>query len=317
MRSIKTDQLEQIGKGVTAVVYALDEKRIVKVFRDVVPAEDIRYEYDCALLVEKLGIQTPRALEMVSTDGGTGIIYDRIRGITLSEVMQKDKSNLYDLGVQYGSIVKSVHRQTVRGMKLPGAGEKMRKILENSTYFLTEEKIKEYVGYIELVPDAECLLHGDIAPVNIMVEDDQMYIIDFPMIMVGNPLFDLLQPYSFCVQTRHLFELYLEMSEEEKNSPVGQYLARFRARYLNEEQSKRVWDGFVEGYFGKVPEEKRKDLEYTLQFYYSIRQICSVMKQKEFGDETVRFLVGRGMNWIQKNKDEMKRMDFSLFEQIR
>ncbi len=314
MRNINADQLEQIGKGVTAGVYALDEDRIVKIFRDVVPIEEIRYEYDCARLVAGMGIHTPRALEIVSTDEGTGIIYERIKGITLSEVMQENKTDLFQLGERYGCIVKSLHQQTVEGIRLPRVREKMKRVIEAGADFLTAGDIEEYTGYIELVPERERLLHGDIAPVNIMVEEGQMYIIDVPMVMVGNPLFDLLQPYSFCVQTRCLYELYLEMPEEEKNSPVGRYLARFKTRYLNEEQSRRVWDGFFMGYFGEMEDEKRKNLEYTLQFYYSIRQVGAVMMRRKFGDETVRFLVKRGKSWINENKKDMKRLDFSLFE---
>lgn len=312
MRTIEVNHLEVIGKGVTATVYLLDEDHIVKIFKDIIPMEDIQYEYECARLVEKLGIRTPCAREIVGSDQGTGIIYDRVKGITLSDVMQKDKEHLYDYGVKYGRIVKSFHEQSIPDSKLPDAKETMKNVLNDYKDFLTEKERDEIRHYIDLVPSASRLLHGDIAPVNIMVEDGQMYVIDVPMIMTGNPLFDLLQPYSFCVQTRNLFELYLGMSEDEKNSPVGKYLARFQARYLNEEESGRVWDGFLMGYFGKDLGEKREKLECTLRFYYSIRQIGTIMMRKKFGDETVRFLLGRGMEWIQNNKDKIDNLDFSL-----
>ncbi len=312
MRTIDVSHLDTIGKGVTATVYLLDEDHIVKVFRDVVPMQDIKYEYDCAKLVENMGIRTPCAREIVSSGQGTGIIYDRVKGITLSDLMQKDKSNLYEYGLKYGRIVKSLHERTIEGSSLPDAKEHMKSALDDSSDFLSEAEKNEVCRLIDLVPPGSSLLHGDIAPVNIMVEDGQMYIIDFPTIMVGRPLFDLLQPYSFCVQTRLLFEHYLQMTEEEQKSPVGQYLARFRARYLNSEESGRVWDGFVTGYFGKVSAEEREDLEFTLRVYYAVRQVGTIIMRRKFGDEVVRFLLNRGMNWIKEHKDEMDRIDYSL-----
>ncbi len=313
MRKIDVSHLDTIGKGVTATVYLLDEDHIVKVFKDIIPMEDIQYEYDCARLVEGLGVKTPCAQEIVSSDEGTGIIYDRVKGITLSDVMQKDKAHLYEYGMQYGHIVKSLHEKQVEGRKLPNAKDNMMKILDDSEDFLTEKEREEVRQYIDLVPPGKNLLHGDIAPVNIMVEDKEMYIIDVPMIMIGNPLFDLLQPYSFCVQTRNLYELYMNMSEEEKESQVGHYLARFESRYLNAEESKRVWEGFLMGYFGSDLGEKRDRLEYTMRFFYSIRQIGTIMMRKKFGDDVVRFLLKRGMDWIQTNKAEIDKLDFSFF----
>ncbi len=313
MRTIDVSQLDMIGKGVTAAVYLLDEKHIVKIFRDVIPMKDIQYEYDCAKLVERMGIQTPCAREIVSSDQGIGIIYDRVKGNTLSDEMQKDKSKLYEYGVKYGRIVKSLHERKLEDSNLPSAKFMMKNMLKDCTDSLTDQEIKEIERIIDLVPSKNCLLHGDIAPVNIMVEDGQMYIIDVPMIMVGNPLFDLLQPYSFCVQTRYLYEYYLSMPEDEKSGPVGQYLARFRARYLNKEESQKVWDGFVAGYFGNIQEEKRKNLEFTLRVFYAIRQIGTVMMRSKFGDEVVAFCQNRGRNWIQDHKDQMDHLDYSLF----
>ncbi len=314
MRKIDVSHLDTIGKGVTAAVYLLDEDHIIKVFKDIIPMEDIQYEYDCAQLVAGLGVKTPCAREIVSTDQGTGIIYDRVKGTTLSDVMQKDKAHLYEYGVQYGRIVKSLHDNQVEDKRLPNARDAMVKAFDDYEDFLTKEERDAIIQYFDLVPSGKNLLHGDIAPVNIMVEDKEMYIIDVPMIMAGNPLYDLLQPYSYCVQTRNLYELYMNMSEEEKESPVGHYLARFGSRYMNAEESQSVWDGFLMGYFGRDIGEKRANLEYTLRFYYSIRQIGVMVMRKKFGDDVVRFLMKRGLNWIENNKAEIHNMDFSLLQ---
>ncbi len=316
MEKIKVDQLERIGKGVTASVYAMDEDRIIKVFRDVVPADEIRYEYDCAKLVEKLGIRTPAAREIVQTDQGTGIIYDRVRGITLSQEMQKDKSKLYTYGLQYGELVKDFHKKTARDAQIPDAAEQFRKLFDHSEDFISASEKEELLKYIDLVPRSDCLLHGDFAPVNIMVENDVFYIIDVPTIMRGHTVFDLLQPYTFCCETVKLYGIYMAMSGEEKKSPVGLFLSRFGARYLDAEQSGLVWEGFLTGYFGEDMKEKKDSIEYTLHFYNSLKFMGSAKMRAKFGDEVTAFLTGYGRSWLQEHKQDRGNMDFSLFPQV-
>ncbi len=312
MRKIDVSNLSIIDKGVTSTVYCIDDDHIVKVFRDIISLDKIQYEYKCAKLVEKLGVCTPSAQEIVDSNQGTGIIYDRVKGINLSYAIQNDKEHLYEYGVKYGHIVKSLHDKNVSGFDLPDVKEHMKHFMDNGPVFLNEKEMEEVLHYIDLIPSGNRLLHGDISPVNIMVKDEQVYIIDVPMIKAGNPLFDLLQPYHFCVQTRLLYELYMNMSVKEKKSPIGKYLARFQTRYLNEEESGKVWGGFLAGYFGRIPGEKQRNLEYTLKLYYSIQQIGSSMIRKKFGSEVVRFLQNRGWEWIREHKDEKEKIDFSL-----
>ncbi len=316
MGKFNVDQLTMVGKGITASVYIVDEHTVIKVFRDVVPKDEIRYEYKCANLVEGLGIRTPAAREIIETSQGTGILYDRVCGITLSDEMQQNKSKLYEYGVQYGEVVRSIHEKKISDPAIPDAKESFKGIFQNCRDFVSDEEKKELFGYIDLVPDAGCLLHGDIAPVNIMVQDGQLYLIDVPTIMVGNPVFDLLQPFTFCCETTKLFGIYMAMSEEEKAGPVGRFLSRFEARYLDEAQSELVWDGFLKGYFGDDMNDqkvKKASIEYTLNFYNSIKFMGSTAMRAKFGDEVVSFMTNYGRNWLQAHKQDMNIMEFSYY----
>lgn len=316
MREITLRKLELLGKGVTASVYILDDQRIIKVFRDVVPMEEIQKEYDCARLVESLGIKTPSAREIVRTSDGIGIIYDRVKGITLSDMMQNNRAELFEYGMRYGQLVKSIHQKKVPRNTLKKDKETMKGLFENYEGFITDGEREELFSYIDLVPDAECLLHGDIAPVNIMVQDGEFFVIDVPTIMAGNPVFDLLQPYTFCRETTKLVESYKNMSEEEKESPIGVFLSRFKARYLDQLQSKTVWDGFLKGYFDIDPgegTEEKDSIEFTLNFYNSVKFMGAVYMRQKFGDEVTGFLVDHGRNWLLKHKNEMNRLSFSGF----
>ncbi|MCR4610954.1 MAG: phosphotransferase [Lachnospiraceae bacterium] len=317
MKELKVKDLELIGKGMTASVYIIDEKSVIKIFRDVVPMDEIQYEYDCAKRVENLGITTPKASEIVKTDGGVGIVYERITGDTLSEKMHEDVSKIYDYGVQYGEIVKDIHEKKITDNSIIRASDDFKSFFDNSEDFVSPDEKKELYEYIDMVPQRDSLLHGDIAPVNIMVQDGKLYVIDVPTIMVGHPIFDLLQPFTFCKVTTKLYEDYLSMTEEEKKSPVGIFLSRFGARYFKPEQSERVWEGFLKGYFGDIGLEKKDIIEYTLNFYNSIKFMGSTKMRAKFGDEVVRFMTDYGRTWLQKNKDnndiQSYVMDKSIF----
>ncbi len=316
MRKVEVGQLQLVGKGVTASVYIYDEDNVIKVFRDVVPKAEIQHEYDCAMLVENLGIRTPAARKIVESDQGTGIIYERVRGVTLSDEMQQDKSKLYEYGVRYGGQVRNIHEKHVMNASIPVANEAFKRLFDHSEDFVSAAEKEEMTGYIDLVPKADCLLHGDIAPVNIMVQNGRLIIIDVPTVMVGHPVFDLLQPFTFCRETTRLFGIYMALSDEDKNSPVGRFLSRFEKRYLDEEQSETVWKGFLEGYFGEDAESKREIVEYILDFYNSIKFMGSVAMRAKFGDEVVQFLTEYGRKWLQNNKQKMECMDFSIWSGI-
>lgn len=313
MKTISVVPLTLIGEGVTASVYILDDRRIIKVFRDVVPMEEIQYEHDCAKLVGDFGISTPAVGDIVKTDQGTGLIYERVKGNTLSDEMQRNKDKLYEYGVQYGELVKSIHEKEVPDGKLIRDKTMIKGWFDHCGGFITDAEKQELLFRIDSVPSGNNLLHGDIAPVNIMVGDGHLYVIDLPTIMAGNPVFDLLQPYTFCQETRKLIEIYRSMSAEEKKGPVGSFLSRFEARYLDQEQSDLVWNGFLKGYFGQEPGEWEAQVEYILHFYNSVKFMGSVVMRKKFGDEVTDFMVNYGRTWLREHKNEMENMDFSLF----
>lgn len=313
MREISTKNLNLIGKGVTASVYALDDATILKVFRAVVPKKDIDEEYACANLVNSLGISTPAALEMVRCGDETGIIYDRVHGPTLAEEIKLHPGAYYDYGIQYGAIVRQIHSKSIPNVNLPEAASFMARIFENPNPYMSDGEREELLSFLRLVPDSNHLLHGDISPVNLMVEDGRLVVIDVPTIMKGHPVFDLLQPYAYCKMTPELYERYLSLSEDEKASNVGKFMARFGARYLNSKDADLVWDGFFHGYFGPEPNISKKDFEDTLRFYNAVKLMGSIAMGSKFGDEVVRYLVEEGRSVIKELRPSViGRLPFAL-----
>lgn len=315
MAAMVMDPSKQIGKGVTASVYILDEEHIVKVFRDVIPYEEIRYEYDCANLVRDLGILTPRAEQIVETDCGTGIVYERVRGKTLSDMMQENKDRLFEYGKAYGALVRRLHDKRAPKTGIPLAKDAFKDYFSDCGDIISEKERKDVSELIDRVPERNSLLHGDIAPVNIMEENGTLYLIDVPTIKVGHPVFDLLQPYTFCRENSSFCEIYRNMSQDEKESDTGRFLSRFEKRYLNPKQSQDAWDGFLNGYFGQLSDRDKEAVEAVLHFYNSVKLMASVKMRNKFGEEVVRFLVDYGRDWLNQNMKMGETLDFSPFDQ--
>lgn len=311
-REISIDNLEVIGKGVTATVYLLDMDNVVKVFSKNVPIEKIQYEYDCAALVYDLGIKTPKVYEIIKSGDNYGIIYERMKGMIFSEYIIKNLENAYEMGIEYGHIVKGINSSKVVDKKLPKANEFMKKLYSGNNKWVSKDEAKLLDSIIDMVPINNSLLHGDIAPVNIMLNDNIFYLIDVTTIMCGNTLFDLLQPYTFCKITSKFYETYLNMPEEKKNSPLAFFLKRFESRYLEADVAEKLWNGFLDGYFGK-DNYLKENIDFIMKIYNSVKLMGACALSGTLPDEVIEYMTEYGRNIIMNNKDNLQRMDFTVF----
>ena len=79
---------QPIARGRTAEVYAWEDGQIVKLFQDWFSADQVKYEARAAHIVHAAGLPTPAVGEMVEIEGRLGLIYERVDGISMFEILQ-------------------------------------------------------------------------------------------------------------------------------------------------------------------------------------------------------------------------------------
>jgi len=77
------DVRDLVDEGSSAAVYRLPEKQVLKLFRDSMAEELVRYEYDAARFAHDSGIFVGRPVEMRRFDDRWGIIFEDLERPTL------------------------------------------------------------------------------------------------------------------------------------------------------------------------------------------------------------------------------------------
>jgi thiamine kinase-like enzyme len=181
------EKTKLIGVGNTAEVYDFDEKRVVKLFYEGYPKENIVKEFKNASIIKDSEFLKPKVHTLTFIDNRNGIIYDKLEGQSLLEELMKTG----DIN-HCAKVLSQVHREILRQ---PGTGlDSFHQIIRNAITwnmeFSDSRKIK-LLHILENLPEENILCHGDFHPGNILRCEDKIYTIDFMNLCYGNPLLDI------------------------------------------------------------------------------------------------------------------------------
>lgn len=234
-----------------------NKKYILKIFSTEL-LEKKKKEYTILKQIQKVKFLKPKPITIKKISGVEEYYYilTWIEGVTLTKyVKQKNMKELYRIGRKIGDIISEIHKERFDKADLTS---KIRKI-ENKIPKFKEIKIngvKETVdflekNYMELIKQPKSIIHGDINPENIIIDDkENIGIIDF-----GNSDID----YSY--QDMHQVQMY--------------------TRFLSIEVSAGIIDSYI----------KMKNINYFWKCYkiYSAYYCLSkIIWSEQFKDSSLR-----------------------------
>lgn len=177
-----------IGEGYTAEIYSWGEKEVVKLFRKDFPEEDVIREYDLCEIIEALGLPVPKVRQLIDLEGRKGIIYQRIIGESLLDKMMKHPFANGKYVRQLAQIHYQIHQY--KAEDLASYKDTLVWNISHNEQITTEQK-RVILDRLESLPEGGFLCHGDFHPGNIMIENDQTYILDWMTARSGNPCADV------------------------------------------------------------------------------------------------------------------------------
>ena len=262
MPEISVEGLEMIGAGANGRVYRLDEERIVKVYNPVSnPPEKIFREKQVAREAFIQGVPSALSYEMVRVGESYGIVYEMIDAQTLGEVIASHPESLEEHATRMARLLRELHATEFAEGTLPDARDSLHiwvDVAERSGYY-GADVIAAAHALVDSIPPANTFIHGDFHPANIMVTDDDEYLlIDMGDASVGDPIIDLMGSY----QIMNLVA----------KRPGGS----MRYTGLSSELSLRLWDIFIRAYLGTADEGTIEAYEGKLNFYVLIRSLAGV-----------------------------------------
>ena len=178
-----------IALGRTAEIYAWQESQVLKLFYDWVPEGNVRYEAEISRAVYAAGLPVPAVGNVMEIDGRFGLIYERVDGISMFEVLPVKPWKL----VSYARSLAELHTQMHRDAAIDGIPSQ-REHLEHKIHHakgLEPELQEAALTALEHMPVGTSLCHGDFHPGNVLITDKGPAIIDWVDASIGNPIADL------------------------------------------------------------------------------------------------------------------------------
>jgi uncharacterized protein (TIGR02172 family) len=178
-----------IARGRTAEVYAWGTGKVVKVYFPGFSAEDADYEAKIAAAVQESGVACPRFYEQVEFEGRPGLVYERVNGVPMSELVFKGPWRVPPLAKRMAKLHRAMHQPVIEA-DLPNQREKHTRRIERSDILPAALKTRLLEAYAK-IPDESRLCHGDFHPENILSNAGSDLAIDWIDVSVGHPLGDV------------------------------------------------------------------------------------------------------------------------------
>ena len=190
-RSITLSDLgAPIAIGRSAEIFAWKEGQVLKLFLKEIPAADIRTEFGNTREANASGACGMICHDTVAVEGRTGIILDRIDGISLTKTPDKNPLLFFTISKTLAELHVDLHKKKTK--KLRDIREIAAGMLDTKPLgFLTKDERKRAKAILGVLPDGGSVLHMDFHPENVIVHGDEYVIIDWMTAARGNPAADV------------------------------------------------------------------------------------------------------------------------------
>ncbi|WP_054943064.1 phosphotransferase family protein [Paenibacillus ihuae] len=180
-------QGNRIGVGRTAEVWEHGEGTILKLYLEDFPTAAVEQEFKVSTYVHAQGIRTPRPLELIESEGRSGIVFQQIHGRSLLAMIGEKPWRLAEYSKKLAALHYNLH-QLEGNPELGLYKDYLRKNIISAPMLTMEEK-SAVLEQLEKLPEGSKLCHGDFHPDNVLL-DEEAWIIDWMTGITGNPAAD-------------------------------------------------------------------------------------------------------------------------------
>lgn len=231
------------GEGATAISYfhRKDPNLMLKLFTGEVTTSRYAFkELKFAQHVEKCGISTPKAYDVVVAEGKIGIIYQRINNkVSYSRIIADDNSKLKEVCDNFVKELKLLHSKRCDTEYFVGIKDIVTQSIVGNKLFGKRAK-ERLLKFVKELGDSDNCLHGDPHTGNIITAEGKNYWIDLGAFTHGSPWYDIGGIYFF-------YKLF-----------AGRMISR-KFLHMNMRTLKKFWDQFVISYTGYTSKDKIKE----------------------------------------------------------
>ncbi|HKY82923.1 MAG TPA: phosphotransferase, partial [Sphingobium sp.] len=144
---------------------------------------------DAARIAATIGLPTAAPRARVSVEGRPALVYPEITGRSLAVTIRKQPLSAARLLGEMATLHHAVHRHAITGLRTVRSV-----LLTDIDYGPAPAPLKRAAAsYLQDLPDADRLLHGDFHIDNIVVRDQALIILDWAKAAMGDPAADVVR----------------------------------------------------------------------------------------------------------------------------
>lgn len=187
----------KLNEGITAdIFYWENSNKIIKLAKSKAYHQAMLTEYDNSQIAWDNGLPIPRPYELIDVDGRLGIVFERINGETLRDLISQaayfseTQENLEDKYKHIAQISAKIFSEThsIPNKNMPSQRSAIIKSIYQSNFLAKPEEVL-IVDIINNIPIKQQLCHGDPNLNNILIRhrDNKAFLIDWMYASTGNP----------------------------------------------------------------------------------------------------------------------------------
>ncbi len=181
-------ELEKIAEGREAEIFAWQDGSVLRLMRSPDAQQAVASQAIAMKAALEAGVDVPEVRGTETVDGRPGLIMERIDGPDMLTLIGKKPWLIFVGGRIFGRLHAQMHEAEAPA-DLPNLRERMRQRIEDSTR-VPPELVEFACAYLDTLPDAGRLCHGDFHPANIIWNEDRRAIIDWTGVARGDPAAD-------------------------------------------------------------------------------------------------------------------------------
>lgn len=233
-RSIDISSWVKVGEGGNGSTYEdlgqpdillkLNKKRLSGL-------ETVKTEFDTSVAVARLGLSTPRMIEIVKVGDSYATIIERVRQKkSMSSICHDYPERIDEMGRLLCSQLKILESTPCDTSIFLDHRQLALQAIQQAVYIPRNERDFMF-SLISKVPEVTTCSHGDFQTGNIIIAQNRCYWIDLGRFGYGHPIFDISHLYLIC-------NVY---------SKIGRARNLF---HMTREQLLQLWDSFAVAYSG-------------------------------------------------------------------
>lgn len=179
-------QLDFIAGGASAELFAHGDGQVLKLFRDGVSDEMIAREAAASILASGCGLPAAAAIGRHDLGDRRGIVYPRVEGMTVLSWIRHNPMRAGWALDRMAAIHNAMHQ--AQGAPL----RSLKQVLATDIAYgpAPIPLQRSAIAYLETLPDATALTHGDFHLGNVMIAPQGMMVIDWSKAAAGHPAAD-------------------------------------------------------------------------------------------------------------------------------